>query len=653
MLERQRRRIDNENYLSFPPQLLGDRPLTLDDLEPWMEEADDRDNAADEVNAAWLAKTLGLDGYGGDEDLSGVLPGNYLQEEPVDAPAPLEEQPSDEELDAIFGEKNEKAADNPESSSSKEEEEEEGSLAKKDKEVLKNTQGDPTSKVAAPRSTGVVVDSSGDDGGDITLTKEEFKTLWKAVEKLQKQALDKGLAEAEAVESAVEQDMEKAEEAAEEPALLTAEPEPVSNEELDNLFEEKSEQVIPTDNGEIVETDVTLKNAAGDKVGEQETIKEVAAIPDRSSLSSLDKFWYMNNYLDPESDRKKRNSKRTPLPPALAAATFSRQAAASADSAALIEAYINKINQLQSELDQAKLVAYLEDVENDILTDALNQATLAQIDGKTSAGELRSLQDAIRVEEALQQVKAKKLSAETVATEMIEELEDAADEDEDEGEAEKRGEPWRKRADELQSEVPVYLTGDSEEDEEDEDEGDDLDEDTTALVLGQWMDKNRRQQSELSDIYGDTSDAVAWDNGDNDITDDYSRNLPALLREATNRDSSISSLFYDKPDQCPAVREFTTNCAFADQYGLPIDFEARALCNMHEMCYTCGQSLDVTQSQCDFIYRAASTMLCEDEEECVLEAEVFLRAMKLKHRYVDFSQSICSSKCTAQFLGIV
>ncbi|KAK7480485.1 hypothetical protein BaRGS_00028302, partial [Batillaria attramentaria] len=433
-----------------------------------------------------------------------------------------------------------------------------------------------------------------------------------------------GLAEAEAVESAVEQDMEKAEEAAEEPALLTAEPEPVSNEELDNLFEEKSEQVIPTDNGEIVETDVTLKNAAGDKVGEQETIKEVAAIPDRSSLSSLDKFWYMNNYLDPESDRKKRNSKRTPLPPALAAATFSRQAAASADSAALIEAYINKINQLQSELDQAKLVAYLEDVENDILTDALNQATLAQIDGKTSAGELRSLQDAIRVEEALQQVKAKKLSAETVATEMIEELEDAADEDEDEGEAEKRGEPWRKRADELQSEVPVYLTGD-----------------------------NRRQQSELSDIYGDTSDAVAWDNGDNDITDDYSRNLPALLREATNRDSSISSLFYDKPDQCPAVREFTTNCAFADQYGLPIDFEARALCNMHEMCYTCGQSLDVTQSQCDFIYRAASTMLCEDEEECVLEAEVFLRAMKLKHRYVDFSQSICSSKCTAQFLGIV
>ena len=59
----------------------------------------------------------------------------------------------------------------------------------------------------------------------------------------------------------------------------------------------------------------------------------------------------------------------------------------------------------QTELDQAKLVSYLEDVENDILTDALNQATLAQVKGHINPDELTSLQDAIRVEEALQQVK--------------------------------------------------------------------------------------------------------------------------------------------------------------------------------------------------------------------------------------------------------
>ena len=47
----------------------------------------------------------------------------------------------------------------------------------------------------------------------------------------------------------------------------------------------------------------------------------------------------------------------------------------------------------QTELDQAKLVSYLEDVENDILTDALNQATLAQVKGHINPDELTSLQD--------------------------------------------------------------------------------------------------------------------------------------------------------------------------------------------------------------------------------------------------------------------
>jgi hypothetical protein len=60
---------------------------------------------------------------------------------------------------------------------------------------------------------------------------------------------------------------------------------------------------------------------------------------------------------------------------------------------------------VQSELDQARLVSYLEDLENDILTDALNEATLAQVNGRINPEELVSLQDAIKVEEALQRVK--------------------------------------------------------------------------------------------------------------------------------------------------------------------------------------------------------------------------------------------------------
>ena len=56
-------------------------------------------------------------------------------------------------------------------------------------------------------------------------------------------------------------------------------------------------------------------------------------------------------------------------------------------------------------MNQARLVAYLEDVENDILTDALNQATVAQLEGHVNPLELSSLKDAIKVEEVLQQVK--------------------------------------------------------------------------------------------------------------------------------------------------------------------------------------------------------------------------------------------------------
>lgn len=66
-----------------------------------------------------------------------------------------------------------------------------------------------------------------------------------------------------------------------------------------------------------------------------------------------------------------------------------------------------------------------------------------------------------------------------------------------------------------------------------------------------------------------------------------------------------------------------------------------------------GQTLEVGQGQCDFIYRAAATMLCQEDEECVLEAEIFLNTMKLKHRFVPYQQRICRSRCTAQFLSIV
>lgn len=131
---------------------------------------------------------------------------------------------------------------------------------------------------------------------------------------------------------------------------------------------------------------------------------------------------------------------------------------------------------LQAELDKVKLVAYLEDIENDILTDALNKATLARVDGRVSSDELNSLQEAIQIEEALQEVK-----------DNGDENDDNAEEDvEEEEEDDKRGEPWRKKRDPLQSEVPYYLTADS--DDEQEETTDDKEE-STALALQQLLDE--------------------------------------------------------------------------------------------------------------------------------------------------------------------
>ena len=57
--------------------------------------------------------------------------------------------------------------------------------------------------------------------------------------------------------------------------------------------------------------------------------------------------------------------------------------------------------------------------------------------------------------------------------------------------------------------------------------------------------------------------------------------------------------------------------------------------------YLQGYSLEISQKRCDFIYKAASAMLCEDDRECVYEADVFLNTMKLKHRYFPYNMGIC------------
>ncbi|KAL8595677.1 hypothetical protein ACOMHN_025713 [Nucella lapillus] len=67
MLERQRRRFGGDDeILDSNPQLLSNRPLTMADLEPWFN-TPQTSPPEETIDAAWLAKTLGLDGYNNGE----------------------------------------------------------------------------------------------------------------------------------------------------------------------------------------------------------------------------------------------------------------------------------------------------------------------------------------------------------------------------------------------------------------------------------------------------------------------------------------------------------------------------------------------------------------------------------------------------------
>lgn len=236
MLERQRRRIDDEDkYVSDQSVLLGGRHFPASEFEPWMElPAPDVQSPAggSEVNAAWLAKTLGLDDNR-NEEMVDDTPGTFL-DGPVEG-FPVVMQPSDDELDAIFGEKD-GATDRKAGADGQVKEE-----TKKDK-VLPVETIDDVSKVLAMEAKGPG-DASGvkaavEESVKLdTLTKDEFKALLRAVEKLQNKIVTNAKEDLENIKEDIKE--AKAEAASE----LTPKPEPVSEEELDNLFEEKTKEV--------------------------------------------------------------------------------------------------------------------------------------------------------------------------------------------------------------------------------------------------------------------------------------------------------------------------------------------------------------------------------------------------------------------------
>nr|ALC76812.1 Tpi-CL19954 [Theba pisana] len=640
ILQRQRRRAVTD-YLGSD-RLLNNDPYALEEDADWLRTADvGSDNSRNALDSDWESNGRFIDVQAPIE--YGVPVGRNR----ISVPVAIE--PSRQELEDIFDAED---ADGNVSQPKinpifpEKKKKEEMLSVKGDGKVVQKKSFPPVDEeaiVATPAK-----DSDSNDGISLdTLTKDEFHALMKAVDKLQKQAVkfsEKTIETPEARVTKVE-----AVESNGEPKAITI-VQPASKEELQAVFDGEESPLVK-------ETEVTVErepNASGERIIEQQVMSNISPNKakelkeneldlinviaselednieaekesaerdilnavnlneaERSNIAGIERKWLNRKFQNPTLKRTiKRAAGFEPVQiqpydnDDLATEINAQNNDALDDlDIALIppnaEQFVAKILELQDEVDNLKIVSRLEDLENDVLTDALNEATLAQKEGSVTDMEFESLQQAIRIEEALQKLKNEEDSPVYLGEEV------------------KRGEPWRRKRGQGVADIDASNFYPSQRQ-------------ASYAVLPE-------SELELSPLGND---------------------IQGIIVEPTDRpeqdpDADVASFFMSNADECPAVQEYSTNCELADLYSLPVDFEARSLCNLHEMCYACGKSLQVGQDQCDLVYRAAASALCRGKDNCVVESEIFLRTMKLKNRYIPHSQPLCRSTCAAQFLGML
>ncbi|XP_046371898.2 uncharacterized protein LOC124145953 isoform X2 [Haliotis rufescens] len=608
VLERQRRRIREEDYLAASRLPEPRVQLSPSDLEDWGQGVPSREEE-------WLQNAYGLSPY--DE-------GSYAVPELVDESSESNEdrvpetvETSKEELQSIFGD-----SENGVKSQDAVEEHSEDEVQDTGKEVTEKNETEET-------------------GNELeNLTEDEFKALMSAVEKIQKRALSKKDTQNSAIK------------------VPTTDPVPVSKEELSEVFDDSEDGTEPDSEAVVDEVaDVAIGGPAPPRGEELQEVNDQVANEDRlgekDPLSSIENYWLLKDYFNGDEKRKKRFTKRAPVaqPP---------------NSVPLEETYMQEIQTLRDEIQQLKMVSELEDLENDALTQTLNEATLSQMEGTVSEKEFGSLEQAIKLEEALQDLKNGKvdpLIVELIAANAL-----------GGGGGMKRGEPvWKKekRMDEadLEQSYPMFPS--------------DKRAAKRMLMLpsnkrspkrvqeeevNHWYDRPLREDAEREEEqkYLDAQDAIdamvgrLAESEQSDITDDDIENqgiynrmsaMPAYFKNTDKRVATYQDSTPPEAGVCPS-EELLTDCKFADLQGLPIDDEARELCNRHEMCYTCGATSRVKQGECDSLYRADADALCDDDGDCVIEAELFLRELKLKHRYSTYYEPACDNSCTEEYIGL-
>ncbi|XP_014779197.1 ABC transporter F family member 4 isoform X3 [Octopus bimaculoides] len=101
--------------------------------------------------------------------------------------------------------------------------------------------------------------------------------------------------------------------------------------------------------------------------------------------------------------------------------------------------------------------------------------------------------------------------------------------------------------------------------------------------------------------------------------------------------------------ECPLL-SMTGNCQFADVLKIPFSSVTRDLCNRHAMCYNCGSSMRLGPTVCDRGFLADSIKSCDNDIECMREANTFLSLMKVAHKYNSTPNRLCEKPCVRDYV---
>ncbi|XP_069103969.1 eukaryotic translation initiation factor 5B-like [Argopecten irradians] len=305
---------------------------------------------------------------------------------------------------------------------------------------------------------------------------------------------------------------------------------------------------------------------------------------------------------------------------------------------------------LQNEIALLRLMEGIEDQEIDNLASALKEATLSQMDGTDSylRPEYKDIEEAIKNEEILQQLKSNPSLALQIASlaQLAEENGLNPEEDEEE------------EIDDVDDDDVVDKRTDTELDDDDE-------KPTYEDGMGRWY------ENPLPDDEGEIEDKEAQhvlerfakqylqrgDSNGNQI-DLRRRNGGAMNDEAVRE--ALSEYLASQPDDldtpndieesCLAVDLLNTNCEIADKMGLPIDDEARELCNRHELCYLCGKGHGMTKSQCDQGFGSEVIEICGPNKSCIRDGAQFLWLIKSGQRYSSRPLDECRDPCVRDYI---